>query len=238
MAPDPVTTVALRSALVLLAVASGAADAFAFLLLGGIFTANMTGNLVLVGMFTRPGWPVTLAGASTAVAFFAGAAYAAFRSSPKGVPGARYPRGAVIALTVPGLVLQLALSVSWLLVGGRVELVGSCALVALSSAVLGIQTVLAKRLSGSAGLTTTFVTGTLTTIMEDLAERRTGARALQSAVVVAVVVGAVTGTALAAAAPVAAPFLPLGLSASATAVLLAGHRAGAERPRTRLSTRS
>ncbi|MDD1451425.1 DUF1275 family protein [Sphingomonas sp. H160509] len=43
-----------RVALPLLAFGAGAADAFAFSMLGGIFTANMTGNAVLEAMFEQP----------------------------------------------------------------------------------------------------------------------------------------------------------------------------------------
>lgn len=39
--------------LLFLSFGAGATDAFAFLALGGIFTANMTGNLVLVGLVGR-----------------------------------------------------------------------------------------------------------------------------------------------------------------------------------------
>ena len=52
------------AALLVLSFAAGAADAFAFLLLGGIFTANMTGNLILAGLPTRPGYMSVLMGAA------------------------------------------------------------------------------------------------------------------------------------------------------------------------------
>ncbi len=211
-------------ALVLLAVASGAADAFAFLQLGGIFTANMTGNLVLAGMFTRPDWPVTLAGAATAVVVFAAATWWGFRASPPPRTGIRYPRRSIGVLAATAIAAQSALVGVWAAVwgvhGGTVDLAWSCLLVALSAAALGVQTVLAKRLSGASGLTTTFVTGTLTSLMEGIAEHRQGSRLVQAAVVVALVAGAVAGTALAHAAPPVAPLLPLVLVAVATVVLL------------------
>ena len=62
---------AIHAALVLLSFSAGAADAFAFLALGGIFTANMTGNLILTGMFTRPEFGATLVGAIVAIVAFA-----------------------------------------------------------------------------------------------------------------------------------------------------------------------
>src|SRR5664279_1403694 len=48
----------LRSlSLLVLTMGSGATDALAFLGLGGVFTANMTGNLVLVGLVGRTDYP-------------------------------------------------------------------------------------------------------------------------------------------------------------------------------------
>ncbi len=63
----------------MLSFAAGAADAFAFLLLGGIFTANMTGNLILAGLPTRPGYMSVLVGAAVAVTAFSVALYGGFR---------------------------------------------------------------------------------------------------------------------------------------------------------------
>lgn len=220
----------LGAALVLLAFGSGAADAFAFLLLGGIFTANMTGNLVLLGMFTRPDWLVTVAGAATALVVFAAAAFVAFRVSPSPVTGTAYPRRASGLLAGAGLVLQLGLLVAWATTGGHVGTAGSCGMIALSAAALGTQTVLAKRISGASGVTTTFVTGTLTSLVEELAARRPGVRLVQLLVVLAVLAGAVAGTALVHAAPLVVPLLPLVTTGSALVVLARDER---RRPRAR-----
>jgi uncharacterized membrane protein YoaK (UPF0700 family) len=214
----------LHVALVLLAVATGAADAFAFLLLGGIFTANMTGNLVLAGMFTRPGWSTTLVGALTAIVAFAAAAAVAFRVTPRPRAGTVYAPRAVVTLAVPIVVLQLGFALAWLLTGGDVPPTGSCTLIAVSAAALGAQTVLAKRVSGAAGLTTTFVTGTLTAIVEALADGQRGSLGLQWAVVAAVTVGALIGTAVVAVLPLAAPFVPLALVGTATLLLVGVER--------------
>lgn len=194
--------------LVLLTFGSGATDAFAFLLLNGIFTANMTGNLVLLGMFTRPDWLVTVAGAGTALVVFAAAAFAAFRVSP-----------APVVLGLVSITLQLGLLVAWSTSGGHVGTAGSCGMIALSAAALGTQTVLAKRISGVSGVTTTFVTGTLTSLMEELAARRHGVRLVQLTVVLALLAGAFAGTVVAHAAPLVVPLLPLIATGSALVVL-------------------
>lgn len=68
----------------LLSYAAGAGDAFAFTELGGVFTANMTGSLVLSGLTGLPGYGALVAGAATALAAFLAAVYAASRAAPKG----------------------------------------------------------------------------------------------------------------------------------------------------------
>ncbi|PPG06502.1 hypothetical protein C5C59_04970 [Rathayibacter sp. AY1F4] len=95
----------LRLALVLLAIASGATDAFAFLLLGGIFTANMTGNLVLLGLYPRSAWLTTAAGAVTAIVFFAGAVYAGFRATRARTSPTVAGRRPLRAIALVGVVL-------------------------------------------------------------------------------------------------------------------------------------
>src|SRR5262245_60051139 len=64
---------------VVLSFAAGATDAFAFLQLGRILTANMTGNLILVGLYQRPNYTTTLIGALVAVVVFALVTYLGFR---------------------------------------------------------------------------------------------------------------------------------------------------------------
>jgi uncharacterized membrane protein YoaK (UPF0700 family) len=204
-----------RVLLVLFALASGASDAFAFLLLGGIFTANMTGNLVLAAMFTRPHWPATLLDATVAVLSFAGAAYLGHRV----LRMVRRPRPVALIAAGSGTA-QLVIVVVWLLAhahpsGWQVGL-----LLALSSAALGGQTVVAKRLSGAAGVTTTFVTGTLTSVMEEIANRERGLVAVQLAVIGGVVLGAILGTAVCALAPLLAPVVQAAFAISAVVVLL------------------
>src|SRR6476620_4788078 len=67
------------AALVLLTFGSGVTDPFAFLGLGGTFTANMTGNLVLVGLVGRPDYPRAALLAGVAIAAFALSLLVSFR---------------------------------------------------------------------------------------------------------------------------------------------------------------
>src|SRR5690349_2196820 len=126
---------------VVLSLGAGATDAFAFLALGGIFTANMTGNLGLTTLFQRPGYATALAGALVALAVFAAALAAGFRM--KRVLG-------------PAAGLQALVLAGWL------AHVPHPALIACSAAAMALQTVAGKRAFD--GVTTTFVTGTLTSL--------------------------------------------------------------------------
>ena len=207
-------------ALLLLAFSAGAADAFAFLALGGIFTANMTGNLVLIGMFSRPQFGTTLVGASVALVFFVGVLYAAFRvtvganDSPSGTSGR-----VVARLLVPSLIAQFVASAIWIVVPNTTGLALHLVVIALSSGSLALQTVAAKKLSDISGITTTYVTGTLTTTMQELAERKSAGQGLRVLSVVALPIGAIAGTATLLLASAAGPVLPLVVAAIATILL-------------------
>ena len=207
-------------ALLLLAFSAGAADAFAFLALGGIFTANMTGNLILVGMFSRPGFAATLAGASVALVFFIGVLYLAFRvtASPPGSPAAATGR-TVVRLLVPSLIAQLAASVTWIVGREPVVLAAHLVVIALSASALALQTVAAKKLSDVSGITTTYVTGTLTVTMQELAEGNHSGQLLRVLSVAALPAGAIVGTATLVIASAAGPVVPFAVAVAATLLL-------------------
>jgi len=193
--------------LVLLAFSSGAMDAFAFLSLGGIFTGMMTGNLILMGMFTRPEYLQVLIGALVAVAFFAIGAFAGFRMTRTPTTGAG--PSVTRRLLLPSLIAQAVATVLWIAIpspAGRIE---QYVIVALLAIALSLQTVAAKRASDVDGITTTYVTGTITTTMQELAENKGKGNLIRIFTVVALPIGAVCSTALVASAPWSAPLLPL-----------------------------
>lgn len=173
--------------LVLLSFATGATDGFAFLALGGIFTANMTGNLVLISLFQRSAWLHTLLGASTAILTFCLALLAAFRIS-----GPRVSlHGGVVILLALACLLQILTFLIWGLDGGVAPAFGVQLLViAVSSAAMAVQTAMARRAGADRGISTTFVTGTMTGLMQDIADGVRGERWLRFWIILAVPAGA------------------------------------------------
>lgn len=219
-------TARLHAALVMLSFAAGAADAFAFLALSGTFTANMTGNLVLAAMFTRPGYPQTVLCAVVAVAAFALVLYLGFRHSRQPA-GASDHRRLVLRLLLPSSAAQGVVVVVWLAAGASPPVAVQCVVIALSAGALALQTVAAKRLSDTDGITTTYVTGSLTTTMQDLAERRDAGQLLRLLSIAALPLGAVAATAVMHVATGAGPLVAFVVATAAAIVALS-----ATRPRT------
>ncbi|MGA5547995.1 DUF1275 family protein [Streptomyces pseudogriseolus] len=211
----------------LLSFAAGAGDAFAFVELGGVFTANMTGSLVLSGLTGRPGYGALVAGAATALAAFLAAVYAASRAAPKG-PGPRWAR--IRAVLVAVVVLDLAV-----LVLKSVSPAPGTALrlltLAASAAAMGSQTAAARRAAGGSGVTTTFVTGTLTSLAQDAADGCSRHAAVRVGAVVMLWLGALTASGAMA---VDARLGPAVAAAGTTVALLAlprrAHRTGSPAP--------
>jgi uncharacterized membrane protein YoaK (UPF0700 family) len=156
-----------RDALLLtLTAAAGSADAVSFLGLGRVFTANMTGNLVLLGIVIGQG---QLAGSIRSVIAFAAfvvGLLVGVRVTSRSEPTAVWPRSATLAL-LGELALLLGLLAGWEITGDRPAAVALDILIALSAAAMGMQTAAARRL-GVAGVTTTFVTGMLTNLIAEL----------------------------------------------------------------------
>ncbi|MEO5833273.1 MAG: YoaK family protein [Nakamurella sp.] len=189
-------------ALVVLSFGSGATDAFAFLALGGVFTANMTGNLVLVGLVGRPDYVQTLIASVAAVLAFLAALYLGFRVTRSG------PSRLLPLLVGVGVVQAVVLGIWWSAgTGPHVSL--DALMIVLSAVAMGWHTVLGRRLSARAGVSTTFVTGTLTALMLDLSEGRHEVHSLRLAAIGALVVGSFAGALLLLAAPGVGPVLPV-----------------------------
>ncbi len=216
-------------ALLLLSFGAGAADAFAFLALNGTFTANMTGNLVLAALFTRPGFGVTLVCALVAIVVFAAVLYAGFRGTRPSVSAPATRKQLARRLLVPSVIAQVAVAVLWLIAGARgtAPLPVTCAVIGLSAAALALQTVAAKKLSDIGGVTTTYVTGTLTTTMQALAERHEPGQRFRALSILALPAGALACTALFQTAPLAGPLPALIITALATGIAVTAESAPA-----------
>jgi uncharacterized membrane protein YoaK (UPF0700 family) len=159
-----------RLALVLAAVA-GLVDAVGFIVLFGIFTAQMSGNSVRLGVYVGRGeWssavfrlvpvPAFVIGVFLGILVAETAARAAIRS------------GVAILLGIELALLVAFVVVSWphfhdgsVRVGSRLALYG---LVALLSGSMGLQTAALRRV-GERSVRTTYITGMLTDLASELA---------------------------------------------------------------------
>ncbi|TMC03207.1 MAG: DUF1275 domain-containing protein [Chloroflexi bacterium] len=198
--------------LLALTAAAGWIDALSYTALGHVFTANMTGNLVLLGLALGN---LQAAGtARSAVALAAFAVGALLGSALTRDAAGEWPGRVTAALGIEAAAL-IAFAALWH-VGGGLEV-----LIALAAAGMGIQSAAVRRLA-VAGVTTTFVTGTLTSLMAGLAALRpTGGAALQAAVLGALLAGATAGAAMSVRAPGAAAAGPAVLVTAVTAAALA-----------------
>jgi len=182
--------------LVVLTLAAGYVDAVAFFALG-VFTANMTGNTVLLGGALASRWlggiPLTgsigiLLPALSVGAFVVGA-FAAAR-----VLRGETARPPVRSIGMVAAVVALLAASAWLQRGGaRLAPLD----VALLSAAMGVQSVVAVR-AGVPGVSTTFVTGTLVTAVvhfEGLPQPQRAQAGTNAAIWACYLAGAVAGTA-------------------------------------------
>jgi uncharacterized membrane protein YoaK (UPF0700 family) len=188
-------------ALALLAAGSGAADVFAFVRLGHVFTSAMTGNTALFALALAQGH--VAAAARSVVAF-----------------------GGFVAGAGIGAMLGARRTAFWQLG------VGLRPVTFASAAGMGLQSLLARRVDAP-GITTTYFTGTLASIVHAIVGAPPGARFAyatkrQLAVFTAYVLGAVAGGLGAGPVPGVAAALPA--LAAIMAALVAGARAAAQRP--------
>ncbi|MFB8026431.1 YoaK family protein [Streptomyces sp. NPDC056465] len=172
--------------MLVLTVLTGAVDAFSYLLLGHVFVANMTGNVVLMG-FSLAGAPgfSTPASAAALASFAAGALTGGFTVHRAGAHRGRQLQHALLVETV---LVTAALTVA-LVSGGPYTGGARFALIVLLGLGLGVQNAVVRALAVP-DLTTTVLTRTLTGTIADsrLAKgpgSRAGRRALSAAAMLA-----------------------------------------------------
>jgi uncharacterized membrane protein YoaK (UPF0700 family) len=206
-----VTTERRNLLVVLLALVSGATDAIGFLALGGAFTSVMTGNMVLMGVAVGSA-DASLVG-SILAAFGGYVTGAALGTRIAGTPEAddeTWPAAVSRALGAE-LALFVVFAVAWWQLGSDPSTGWSVTLLALTAAALGIQSSAILRF-GVAGLSTTYLTGTLTTVVVRLMSRQPLHTVRHSSLILAgLVFGAAAGATLVTQLPPAAPVLQLGL---------------------------
>jgi uncharacterized membrane protein YoaK (UPF0700 family) len=178
MPHPPLTSTATRNTLLLLlACAAGAADAVSYMELGRVFTANMTGNTVLLALaLVQAESQATLRSVLALAGFLVGGALGAWIVE-RGESGGIWPPTVTVALTLEWIILT-AFAVDWLFVSGGTPIPSARAgLIALSALAMGVQSAAARRIDVS-GIATTYITGTLTNLVARLVGRvhRAGAR--------------------------------------------------------------
>jgi len=198
--------------LILLTVASGAVDAVCFLGIGEVFTAVVTGNLVLLGLGAGTGDWVGVARSGVAVAAYATGVLISARHLPRATAADPWPRRTAFAVYGEAG-LQLAVAVAWLLLAGNPPAAARYPMIVAYGVSMGVQSTVAQAIAVH-GVSTTYVTGTLTGLITDLVTGRGGGRRRRAMVVASVVAGAVVTALLLRLVPPVAPFLPAGLTLS------------------------
>jgi uncharacterized membrane protein YoaK (UPF0700 family) len=186
---------------------AGWVDAISYLGLGNVFTANMTGNLVLLG--AALGHVAAAASGRSAVALgaFAAGAITAARLTRHGSLDGRWPGGAMTALAME-LGALAGFAALWWWAGPRPTGSALDLLIGLAASGMGLQSATASRLAVP-GVTTTYVTGTLVGLMAELAALSgPSSWGRRAAVLVALLAGATGAAALSSRSPVAAAAVP------------------------------
>jgi uncharacterized membrane protein YoaK (UPF0700 family) len=207
--------------LVSLTFGTGAVDAISFFGLGRVFTGNMTGNLVLLGLAAgRAKGSEVVRSAVSLGAFSVGVLLAASlvamisRRRPETGSARVWPVGVSVVLALEVL-LQAGFFAGWLSVRGHPGLTFTAVLVGVSALAMGMQSDAVAAL-GVAGVTTTYVTGTMTGLLRSLVVGGADApnRARRAAVLAGLLVGAVVGGVVIVAARRFAPVIPLAATGS------------------------
>jgi uncharacterized membrane protein YoaK (UPF0700 family) len=150
--------------LLVLTFSAGSVDAISYLGLGHVFTAMMTGNIVLLGLALAQGEVLAtlrsiVALLGFAIGVFVGAIIVERDSEP-----AEWPAAVTRALAFETVLLGIFAGISWVIgtLSGVIYL-----LIILLALAMGIQSAAVRRL-GVPGIATTYITGTLTSLMVDL----------------------------------------------------------------------
>lgn len=207
---------------VVLAVTSGATDAIGFLALGAAFTSVMTGNMVLFGIAAAHGDLVSLGLTAAAIAsFVAGAAAGARIAGTAQSNDSWWPAAINKALWLE-MALFAVFAACWWALDSAPSANTLLPLLALNAAALGLQSSAIQRF-GVSGLSTTYMTGTLTSVVIKLVSGKKLAEVGHSLwILLGLIAGAALGALLVRHLPVTVPLSQL---LSVGLVLLVAHRA-------------
>jgi uncharacterized membrane protein YoaK (UPF0700 family) len=210
-AHDPI----LPPILLALTMTTGFVDAVSYLGLGHVFTANMTGNVVLLGfgLANAGGLPV-LAPLISLLAFLLGAGVGGRIATS--VAGRRQPHHLGVALAVEALLLGCAAVLAAVLTV-TIGSPSAYAIVALVAVAMGVRNATVRKLAVP-DLTTTVLTLTLTGLVADPAAGTPKNSRRRAGAVAALLLGALVGALL----QKQSLALPLAVAAGTAAATLAG----------------
>ncbi|MGX7678301.1 DUF1275 family protein [Jatrophihabitans sp. DSM 45814] len=198
-----------QSLLVLLAINSGATDAIGFVSLGGAFTSVMTGNMILLGIAATDSDGSVALRSGLAIVLFMVGCFLGARIAQTPDPGdSIWPKQVTVALWAELLALAVY-AVGWSASGGHPSASLQPVLLGANAVALGIQSSAIMRF-GVSGLSTTYMTGTLTTVVAALARGQHPRNVLPSAkILVGLIAGAAAAALLAEHAALAVPLVQL-----------------------------
>ena len=208
--------------LVALTFAAGSVDAVALLRLD-VFTAVMTGNIVLLGLAVGQGaFGNALRSVIALVAYGVGVVVGARIVGAVAIERHWSPK-VTRALAIEW-VLQAAFLTGWVLTGTKPDGASAAALIAFSGVAMGIQAATARALAP--GMSTTYVTGTLTGLLSELSALGavSGDRRRRASIVVALALGAVAGALVLTVIPLLAPAIPLAVVGAVVLVAISRFR--------------
>jgi uncharacterized membrane protein YoaK (UPF0700 family) len=166
--------------LIILTAVGGYVDAVSYLGLGRVFTAAMTGNTVLLALaVVERDWNAVLRSATALVGFVAGVALGQLVVG-RFEARTHWPRAVSSGLAVE-LMLLGVLAVAWYESPPQPTVVTWHVPIAVSALAMGVQSATARRL-GVAAVSTTYVTGTLSSLTSGTVEWLRAAGSRRSAV--------------------------------------------------------
>jgi uncharacterized membrane protein YoaK (UPF0700 family) len=206
-APDGNMRANARLALIALTASTASLDVTAFLRLGGVFASVMTSNLVFVSIAvvkTEAAFGTRCAVAILSYVF--GVAIGSAVAQPSGHENRLGTRPLSLLLTGE-LAILVGYTIWWVIIGGHPKGWTQVVLLGVIACAMGGQSAAARQL-GNPNVGTTYLTGTLTSLVSSLAaHRRPDPEAV--AVILALLAGAAAGVGLLEAAPITAPLLAL-----------------------------
>lgn len=206
---------------------SGALDVLTLMHLGGVFASVMTGNLALLGLgVARADTSALIHTAAAIVSYVIGVAFGSRITGVREPDHPVWPTRVTVTLAVE-FVMLCGLAVGWVVTGANPGGGAQLALLAMAAGGMGMQGAAMRGLG--VAVATTFLTGTLTSLVEGLMgapKRRRDSAAIAS--LGGAVTGAACGGLLLLTLPVVTPVLTLVPLAAVLGVAAHRHRHGSD----------